>query len=292
MTPNEHANAHKAPRPDEVARVSCVRHTYLDGTQVDICGLDFVAERGSRIAILGPNGSGKSTLLFHLLGLLKPQEGLVRVFGRDPVESWREIRHRIGIVLQNVDEQLIAPTVADDVAFSARQHGLAEPDVATRVERALGMLGIEHLADRVPHYLSGGEKRKVALAGAIVLEPELLILDEALEGLDPEARFGLIGLINRLAADDDVTVIMTTHDIDSVPDFADHAYVLATGGKIVFDGTPDEMFDAADTLSESNIRPPILAELFARLREHDADAPNTPRSVTEAARVLADWRRS
>jgi cobalt/nickel transport system ATP-binding protein len=138
---------------EDIIRVSCLRHTYQDGTQVHLCGMDFTARRGSRVAVLGPNGSGKTTLLFHILGLLKPEEGEVRVFGEDPATGWKSIRRRVGIVLQDVDEQLIAPTVADDVAFSPRQYGVPEDEVRERVARALDLLGIAHLAERVPHYL-------------------------------------------------------------------------------------------------------------------------------------------
>ena len=109
---------------EEVVRISCIRHTYEDGTSVHLCGLDFLAHRGARVAVLGPNGSGKTTMLFHILGLLRSQEGEVSVFGTSPADEWASLRKRIGVVLQNVDEQLLAPTVIDDVAFSPRQYGL------------------------------------------------------------------------------------------------------------------------------------------------------------------------
>ena len=281
---------HEAPVENEVVHVSCVRHVYEDGTEVHLCGLDFFATRGSRVAVLGPNGSGKTTLLFHVLGLLRPQEGEVSVFGVDPAKDWPSIRRRVGVVLQNVDEQLVAPTVVEDVAFSARQYGLPEDEVAERAERAMGRLGIGHLADRVPHYLSGGEKRKVALAGAIVLDPDLLVLDEPFEGLDPAGREALIEMLATLSTESDTTVIMATHDIDSVPVFADHAFVLATGGDIVLRGTPAEVFAGAARLRDSNIRPPVLAELFDRLAAADPDAPEPALSVDAAAEALLRWR--
>ncbi|MDO9107427.1 MAG: energy-coupling factor ABC transporter ATP-binding protein [Coriobacteriia bacterium] len=277
---------------ETVVRVSCVRHAYEDGTNVDLCGLEFTADRGSRVAILGPNGAGKSTMLFHILGLLSPQEGEVRVFGEAPSRDWPKIRRRIGVVLQNVDEQLLAPTVFDDVAFSPRQYGVPEAEVREMVARALGLLSIEQLAARVPHNLSGGEKRKVALAGALVMEPELLVLDEPFEGLDPKSREGLIALLGRLSAERGVTMIMSTHDIDSVPEFADYAYVLAPGGHIVLKGTPAEVFARADIMLAGNIRPPVLAELFAALRASDPDAPETALTIPEAVAALGEWRSS
>ena len=173
---------------ETVVRVSCVKHVYEDGTHVDLCGLEFTADRGSRVAILGPNGAGKTTMLFHILGLLAPQEGAVTVLDADPSREWAKIRRRVGVVLQNVDEQLISTTVFDDVAFSTRQYGLPEEEVRSRTSAALALLGIEDLGDRVPHNLSGGEKRKVALAGALVMDHELLVLDEPFEGLDTTSR--------------------------------------------------------------------------------------------------------
>lgn len=277
---------------ETVVRVSCVRHAYEDGTNVDLCGLEFTADRGSRVAILGPNGAGKSTMLFHILGLLAPQEGEVRVFGEAPSRDWPKIRRRIGVVLQNVDEQILAPTVFDDVAFSPRQYGVPEAEVREMVARALGLLDIEQLAARVPHNLSGGEKRKVALAGALVMEPELLVLDEPFEGLDPKSREGLIALLGKLSAERGVTMIMSTHDIDSVPEFADYAYVLAPGGHIVLKGTPAEVFARADIMLAGNIRPPVLAELFAALRASNPDAPETALTIPEAVSALGKWRNS
>ncbi len=285
-----HVHAHTAPLADEIVRVSCVRHSYEDGTSVHLCGIDFVAMRGTRTALLGPNGSGKTTLIFHVLGLLRSQEGTVRVFGVDPATEWDDIRQRVGIVLQNVDEQLLMPTVFDDVAFSPRQYGLPEEDVTSRVTAALDLLGIAELAGRVPHDLSGGEKRKVALAGALVMEPELLVLDEPFEGLDPAARVGLVALIERLAKERGVTIVMSTHDIDSVHELADYAYVLKPSGEIALRGTPEEVFTHAEELARSNIKPPVLAELFAALGSLADDAPAPELSVDDAARALAEWK--
>jgi cobalt/nickel transport system ATP-binding protein len=194
------------------------------------------------------------------------------------------------VVLQNVDEQLISPTVFDDVAFSPRQYGLPEAEVREAVESALALLGIEHLASRVPHNLSGGEKRKVALAGALVLQPELLVLDEPFEGLDPTSRASLIRLLSELAGRRRLTIVMSTHDIDTVPEFADYAYVLQQGGRIVLKGTPAEVFAHVDVMASGNIRPPILAELFARLRAQDASAPEPALTVPDAVAALAAWK--
>ena len=274
---------------DAVVLVSCIRHSYEGGTTVHLCGFDLMAHAGERVALLGPNGSGKTTMLYHVLGLLHAEEGMVRVFGVDPSLEWEKVRRRIGVMLQNVDEQLIMPTVADDVAFSARQYGLPDAEVRSRVAEVLEMLGIADLSERVPHNLSGGEKRKVAMAGALVMRPELLVLDEPFEGLDPASRTQMIELLSRLA-EGGTTIILTTHDIDAVPEFADYAYVLRAGGEIAMHGTPTEIFSQAESIAKSNIRPPVLADLFAELRRADPTAPDAALSVEDAVVALTEWR--
>ena len=272
-----------------IAHVSCVRHTYSDSTTVHLCGLDFVVTAAQRVIILGPNGSGKSTLLYHLLGLLHPDEGEVRLFGHDPALHWSAVRERVGVVLQNVDEQILAPTVYDDIAFSPRNYGRSEDEVKALVEKAMADLKITHLRDKVPHYLSGGEKHKVALAGALVLEPELLIMDEPFEGLDPKSRDELIALLNHLHETKHVSFILTTHEVNIVPQLADSIYMLVEGGEIVEHGTPRRLFSRADVLARSNIEPPVLAKLFETLRDCGLDVGGSPLTVDEAADRLMAW---
>ncbi len=271
-----------------VVRVSCVRHVYPDRTQVHLCGLDFVVHRGDRVVMLGPNGCGKTTLLYHILGLLEPQEGEVSVFGIDPVHHFERLREKVGVLLQNVDEQIIAPTVWDDVSFSPRNYGYSADQVSRRVDAVLGEVGIAHLKHKVCHYLSGGEKRKVALAGALVLEPELLVLDEPFEGLDPRSRAELVQLLNRLHRERSVTVVVATHDVNVVPAMADFVYVLQGGGEIVLRGRPAEVFRDPERLRRSNVEVPVLAELFQRLEEEGAKL-GRPLNVEEAARALMEW---
>jgi cobalt/nickel transport system ATP-binding protein len=249
-----------------VVHVSCVRHLYPDRTEVYLCGLDFIVEKGQRVVILGPNGSGKSTLLYHIVGLLTPSEGEVEVFGVNPALHFSRIRERVGVVLQNVDEQILAPTVWDDVSFSPRNYGYPDAEVKRMVEAMLEELGISHLRHKVCHYLSGGEKRKVALAGALVLRPELLIMDEPFEGL-------------------------ATHDVGTVTELADTVYMLIQGGEIVARGYPQEIFADAARLRASNIEAPALVELFQRLQEAGVDL-GVPANVDEAARRLLERLRA
>jgi cobalt/nickel transport system ATP-binding protein len=271
---------------EEIAvRVSCVRHVYADRTQVHLCGLDFVVQKGQRVVILGPNGSGKSTLLYHILGLLEPNEGEVSVFGVNPARSFNKIRERVGVVLQNVDEQILAPTVWDDVSFSPRNYGYPAPEVDRMVDAVLEEIGIAHLRNKVCHTLSGGEKRKVALAGALVLKPELLVMDEPFEGLDPTSKSDLSVLLNDLHARNGMTMVTATHDVHAVPDLADLVYVLVAGGEITARGSVEEIFADAARLKASNIEPPQIVELFQRLEEEGLRL-GRPSSVEDAVVML------
>lgn len=271
---------------EEIVRVSCVRHRYPDSTEVFLCGLDFVVHQGERVVIVGPNGSGKTTLLLHVLGLLSPQEGTVQVFGADPAKEWRRVRDKIGVLLQNVEEQIIAPTVWDDISFSPRNYGYKQAQVHEMVEEVMSDLSIQHLKEKVPHYLSGGEKQKVALAGAMVLKPRLLILDEPFEGLDPRSKRAFLELLLRLQREKGTSLVVTTHDINLVPVLADAVYVMAAGGEIVWSGPPEEVFSQLDVLLASNLEPPVLMQLFHRLTEEGFDMETAPGDVEEATQAI------
>ncbi len=251
---------------ETIISVSCLKHIYPDTTEIQICGLDFVVGRGERVAILGGNGSGKTTLIYHILGLLKPDEGKVRVFDIDPARRYGDVRTRIGVLLQNVEEQILSPTVWEDISFTPRNYGYAREEMARMVEQVMQELGISRLRDKICHYLSGGEKRKVALAGALVMRPELLILDEPFEGLDSRSRGELVTLLNKYNREG-MTIIMSTHDLNLVAAFADRVYVLSKGHGVAAAGTPAEIFLNAEALRSANIDPPLLTELFLRLRE-------------------------
>jgi len=216
---------------ERIVHVSCVRHTYPDRTTVHLCGLDFVVEKGQRVVILGPNGCGKSTLLYHLLGLLQSQEGEVSVFGVDPARQFSKIRERVGVLLQNADEQIVAPTVYDDVSFSPRNYGYTDAEVEQKVAFALRRVGIEHLRHKVCHYLSGGEKRKVALAGALVLDPELLVLDEPFEGLAPALARRLGEVLSDLKGEG-VSVLMSESTESHVIDLLDRTFRIERGAVV------------------------------------------------------------
>ncbi len=272
---------------EEIVRVSNLRFTYPDGTKLHFHGLDFVVHQGERVVILGPNGSGKSTLLFHLIGLFMASEGMISVFGVDPSKDYIKIRERIGVLLQNVENQIIAPTVWDDISFSPRNYGYKKEDVKRLVEDIIEKLDISHLRDKVPHYLSGGEKTKVGLAGALVTKPDLLILDEPFEGLDPTCRMDLIGLLNRISRENETALIISTHNIDTVPLIANTVYLMAMGGEIVGRGSPKEIFTQLELLSKCHIEPPVLGALFFELRKYGINL-DVSLTVEEAACAIAN----
>jgi cobalt/nickel transport system ATP-binding protein len=268
----------------EVVRFEQVRYVYPDGTALHYEGLPFVVQRGERVVLLGPNGSGKTTLLYHLLGLVRPIAGMVRL-GVTPAREFEQIRRRIGVVLQNAHEQIIAPTVYDDIAFSPRNYGLPEAEVQQRVRGLAQQFEIEHLLDKVPHYLSGGETTKVALAGALAMHPDLLVLDEPFEGLDTLAKSELARLLSHLHARHHVSIIVSTHEVNLIPTFIDTVYLLGRGGRIVMRGSPQELFSQPELLAAHHLEPPVLATLFQELRRRGAPL-ETVVTVDEAVEQL------
>lgn len=269
---------------EPLIKVQCLKHVYPDKTEVNLCGLDFVVQKGERVVVLGPNGSGKTTLISHILGLLKPIEGTVEVMGLDPEKNFNKIRKEIGVVFQNVDEQIIGPRVYDDIAFTPRNDGMKKDKVDEIVKNAASMLNIEHLLNKIPHYLSGGQKKKVALAGALATKPKILIMDEPFDSLDPKSKKEMVALLNELNEKENITLILTTHDIDIVPQLADTIYVI-DHGNVLTKGTPEEVFSNAEILMNANLEPPILAELFSRLRSNGFNT-SIPMNIDEAERIL------
>jgi cobalt/nickel transport system ATP-binding protein len=209
---------------------------------------------------------------------------LYRLWGRIHVKTLKTIAKKIVVVFQNVDEQIIGPRVYDDIAFIPRNARLKEEEVKDKVNNIAKILKIEHLLEKIPHYLSGGQKKKVALAGAIVMFPELLVLDEPFDSLDPESKKEMLGIINFLNKEYGITVIITTHDINLVPEVADRVYIL-NEGNIVKQGSPSEVFAESKLLKDANLEPPILSELFQRLKKrgHNIDIPG---NLDEAENIL------
>jgi cobalt/nickel transport system ATP-binding protein len=229
--------------------------------------INFIAPRNARIAVIGSNGAGKSTLFKHFNGIFRPTSGSVLIRG-EPITkaNIREVRKFVGIVFQNADDQIFSPTVEQDVAFGPTNLGLDEETIHHRVHEALKIMGIEDLAERVPHHLSGGEKKRVAIAGAIAMEPEVLVLDEPTAGLDSKGIHDLLGYINALKQRSGMTVIFSTHDVTLVPEIADYIYVLNKGA-IVAQGTIAEVFVQTELLKSVRLDVPAYPKLIRSLQE-------------------------
>jgi len=231
---------------------------------------------GETVAVLGANGSGKSTLARLTNGLLLPDSGTVTVDGFDTADGsrTREIRERVAIVLQHPDDQIVATTVEDDVAFGPENLGLARDEIRRRVDEALAAVGLAGLERREPHLLSGGQKQRLAIAGALAMQPEYLVLDEPTSMLDPEGRRDVAAVIERLGRSGR-GIMLVTHDLAEAAR-ADRAVVL-DGGAIVFSGPADELAARTELLGECGLEVPPFAVLAARLRELGVSiAPGLP----------------
>lgn len=225
---------------------------YPDGHQA-LFGVDLRVERGERVAVLGPNGAGKTTLVLHLNGLLRAGAGSVMVAGI-PLESdtVAAIRRKVGLVFQDPDDQLFMPTVRDDVAFGPANAGLRGLELDRRVRDALESVGMYEFADRPPHHLSFGQRRRVALATVLVMEPEILVLDEPSSNLDPASRRELADILRGL----DVTILMVTHDLPYALELCPRSVILSAG-VIVADGPTSTLLSDAEVMSRHRLELPF-----------------------------------
>jgi cobalt transport protein ATP-binding subunit len=232
--------------------VSRLAYAYPDGHQA-LYGVDLRIERGERVALLGPNGAGKTTLVLHLNGILTGGHGGVRVGGL-PVakENLAEIRRRVGIVFQDPDDQLFMPTVREDVAFGPANFGVRGPELVDRVTAALDRVGMTGFADRSPLHLSGGQRRRVALATVLACEPEILVLDEPSSNLDPVARRELAEVLLGL----DRTILMVTHDLPYALQLCPRSVILDEG-VVVADGPTRELLSDPDLLARHRLELPF-----------------------------------
>ncbi len=239
-----------------IVEVQNLIHTYPDGTP-SLRGISFRIHHGESVAVVGANGAGKSTLLLHLNGCLTPQSGTVRI-GDFPLTkaTVRDIRKSVGMIFQDPDDQLFMPTVYEDVAFGPLNLGLPPEEVETRVGQALIRTNTEHLRERPPFKLSGGEKRAVAIATVLAMSPDILVMDEPSSNLDPRARRSLIELL----AGFHHTKIIATHDLDLVLDLCERTIVVREG-KIMADGPTSEIFRNEQLLSESHLEKPLRMQV-------------------------------
>ncbi|NUW45738.1 ABC transporter ATP-binding protein [Nonomuraea rhodomycinica] len=231
--------------------VSRLAYAYPDGTQA-LFGVDLTIGRGERVALLGPNGAGKTTLVMHLNGILTAGHGTVTV-GGTPVrkDTLKEVRRRVGLVFQDPDDQLFMPTVRDDVAFGPANMGLTGEELERAVKGALDRVGMLEAIDRPPHHLSFGQRRRVAVATVLAMEPEILVLDEPSSNLDPAARRELAEILRSL----DVTVLMVTHDLPYALELCERSLILS-GGVIAADGPTRELLADTELLAAHRLELP------------------------------------
>lgn len=269
-------------------------HTYFAGTAQEVRALDcldLVIEKGECLGIIGPTGSGKSTLAQCLNGLLKPTDGRVVVDGQDvtsaPRGGLRELRRRVGLVFQFPEYQLFEETVLEDVAFGPRNLGLGPNEARERARWALdavGMGGEEH-AGRSPFALSGGQMRRVAIAGVLAMQPQALILDEPAAGLDPRGREEILGRVRSLHREQGLTVVLISHNMDEVARLADRLLVLS-GGRAVMLGRPGEVFARGPELRALGLDVPVTVRVLESLRAAGWELPAAVFDVQEAADAI------
>ncbi|MEO5329119.1 MAG: ATP-binding cassette domain-containing protein [Magnetococcus sp. THC-1_WYH] len=258
-----------------------------------LCGLNLSVARGRRLAILGPNGSGKTTLLMHLNGTLRPTSGRVLLDGqpvgysRSALTAWRS---RVGLALQDADDQLFAASVFEDVSFGPLNMGLGDAEAKERVIEALRVMNIGDLADRPTHMLSGGQKKRVAIAGVVAMRPEVLLLDEPTSGLDHHASVHLLSVLRKIS-EAGTTLVFTTHDVDLAYSLADDV-ALFNGGKVVASGPSETILADGRALGSAHLNPPILLQLALKARDLGwlGAGESLPRKLPEILDLMARWK--
>jgi cobalt/nickel transport system ATP-binding protein len=247
-------------------------------------GVSLDIKQGERVALLGPNGSGKSTLILLIAGLLTPKKGEIKVFGQSTTsKDFQKFRSRIGIVFQDPDDQLFTPSVIEDVEYGPKNLKMPEDEIKQRSAHVLDKMGIEHLRERPPHRLSFGEKKKVSLATALVLKPELLILDEPTANLDLVSRRGLIETLNELSKVG-TTIIVSTHDAEAIPEIAERVIVISHGNKLC-EGKTSKVLQDKKMLEASGLEPPTIVDLFGELKAQGF-IDEVPLTATEGKQAL------
>src|SRR5664280_330809 len=276
----------------KVVETKDITYEYPDGTKA-LEKVNFNVDDGKIVALLGPNGAGKSTLFLHFNGILRPSSGSVSIDGETvnyDKKDLLKVRQKVGIVFQNPDDQLFAPTVLEDVAFGPMNMGLPKDEVEKRVKEALSRVGMEGFEKKPPHHLSGGQKKRVAIAGILAMKPKIMVLDEPTSGLDPKGASQILRLLYKLNHEG-ITIVISTHDVDLVPLYASKVYIISEG-KIIKEGTAPEVFEDVKTIRGANLRLPRIAHLMEILEKEDKlpfDKPY-PLTIGEARkRILKEF---
>ena len=279
-----------------ILKVEGLTHVYSQGTPFEKVAIDHISlelNAGELVGIIGHTGSGKSTFIQHLNGLLKPTEGTVSLDGTDIHSSraaTRDARFKVGLVFQYPEYQLFEETIYKDIAFGPKNMGLSESEIDERVREAAGFVGIdESLLETSPLELSGGQKRRVAIAGVIAMMPQVLILDEPTAGLDPAGRESILQNILAYRRETGCTIILISHSMDDVARLADRLVVFENG-RVAMDGTPAEVFDRAADLKGMGLTVPAATEIALALRARGVDIPESVYTVNYLRKLLISKR--
>ena len=275
-----------------VRNLNYVYNPGMPGETVALRDVSFDVADGTVLGIIGHTGSGKSTLLQHLNGLIKPTSGEVYIDGQcitDGKAKMTDIRRKVGLVFQYPEYQLFEETVAKDVAFGPKNLGMSEEEIGTRVKQALELVGLdfEEVKDRSPFELSGGMKRRAAIAGVIAMDPEILILDEPTAGLDPAAHRDILAMVRHIHDEMGIILIFVSHNMGDIADLSDRVLVM-NGGGIVLDGTPAEVFSQGDKLAAMDLAVPPAREMIELIKSKAPDFKSEALSIDDAARDIRD----
>ncbi len=281
---------------EPILQVRDLSHIYSAGTPFEHTAMEHISfslHRGEFVGVIGHTGSGKSTLIQHLNGLLQPTAGEVLFDGRD---IWsdkaftRQIRFKVGLVFQYPEYQLFEETVYKDIAFGPKNMGLEEKEIDRRVREAARFVGIDDKSlEKSPFDLSGGQKRRVAIAGVIAMEPDVLILDEPTAGLDPEGRDGILENIRSYQQAKNATIMMVSHSMEEVARLTDRLLVM-NHGQVAMDGTPKEVFQQSQALLDMGLDIPVVTRVFLRLHELGPSVDTSVYSVEQAVAALKIWK--
>lgn len=255
--------------------------TYHDGTEA-LKNVNIQIKKGEKIAIIGPNGAGKSTLFSHFNGLTEPTSGHVEVEGEKIIferEELLKVRQKVGIVFQDPNDQLFAPTVKEDVAFGPMNLGLEYEEVKKRIKESLEMVGMSGFEDKTPHHLSGGQQKRVAIAGIVAMRPDIMILDEPTAGLDPEGVDKVLDILDNLNKEG-MSIVISSHDIEMVNQFADKIFVLYNG-EIIAEGDKNQIFSDKELLKKAHLKAPITTEILYNLKEKGLDVDTGKITIDE-----------
>ncbi|HXK77235.1 MAG TPA: energy-coupling factor transporter ATPase [Oscillospiraceae bacterium] len=276
----------------EIIRTEHLSYVYSAGTPFESAALDDITisvEKGTFLGLIGHTGSGKSTLIQHLNGLLKPDSGKVYIGGEDiwaEPKNIRRFRFKVGLVFQYPEYQLFEETVRKDISFGPRNMGLPEEEIAGRVLEAAELVGLpENYLDKSPFELSGGEKRRAAIAGVLAMRPEVLILDEPTAGLDPRGREHILGEIAEYHDRYGATIILVSHSMEDVARFADHVLIMDHGHAAMY-GTTREIFRRVAELEEMGLEVPQISRVFAGLAARGIPVPESVLTVGEAKEAV------